>query len=113
MTTRTNKIGKDPTRQHHPRWTDEFNYFRRFRMSGTSVVKIKTLKLRYILGLKTLGTGYNFKLNIISFVERLEAFTLNGAVMYKNVITGIAADETITFFVVKPLDGALFFHLSS
>jgi hypothetical protein len=33
--------------------------------------------------------------------------------MNKHVIPGIAVDETITFFVVKPLYSTLFSHISS
>jgi hypothetical protein len=71
------------------------------------------LKLGHILGLETLWTGYYIEFYIIAFVQGFESLTLNGTVVYKYVITGIAADETITFFVVKPLNGSLFFHLFS
>jgi hypothetical protein len=70
-------------------------------------------QLHNILGLKSLWTFCHIKLNRVAFIKRLEATTLNGAVMDKNVIAGIAANETISLFIVKPLHGSLFSHLFS
>jgi hypothetical protein len=43
----------------------------------------------------------HIEFNTIALAERFEATTLNGAVMDKNVFPRIAADETITFIVIR------------
>ena len=68
-------------------------------------------QLHDILSLQSLGTFCHVEFDGVAFIERLEAGALNGTVMDKNVISGIAADETISLFVVKPLYGSLFSHL--
>jgi hypothetical protein len=67
-------------------------------------------QLHDILGLQSLGAFCHVEFNGVAFIKRLEATTLNGAVMNKNVIAGITADETISLFIVKPLHGSLFSH---
>lgn len=71
------------------------------------------LQLCYILSLESFGAFSHFEFNTVAFVERFEATALNGAVMHKDIISGITADKTIAFFVIKPLHGSLFFHLFS
>ena len=73
----------------------------------------KYLQFGHILGLETLWTGYYIEFDIVAFIKGFESLSQNSAVMHENIITGIATDETITFFVVKPLNGSLFFHLIS
>jgi hypothetical protein len=38
---------------------------------------------------------------------------LNGGMMYENIVSGIAPDKTIAFFVIEPFYYALLFHFAS
>lgn len=80
-------------------------------MTGASDGGSVFLQLYYVLSLQTLWAFGHFEFNAVTFIERLESPALNGAVMYEYIITGITADKTIAFVVVKPLYGSLFFHL--
>ena len=81
--------------------------------SGTPEPGSCVLELHDVLGLKSLGTLGHVELNAIALIERLEARSLDGAVMHENIVSGGTADETITFFVVKPLYCSFFSHISS
>ncbi len=70
-------------------------------------------QLHYILRLQPLWAFCNVEFNAVAFIERFEAFTLNSTVMDKNIVSGIAADESVSLFIVKPLHGSLFSHLFS
>jgi hypothetical protein len=82
-------------------------------MTGAPLQDSANLQLHDILSLQSFGALCRLKFNAVAFIQRLEAAGLNGGVMNKNVIPGITADKTITFFVVKPLNCTLFFHLFS
>jgi len=55
-----------------------------------------------------LALGHN-KFNALSFFQFAETFTLDGSVMYKDILTAFTFDEAETFDIVKPLNGALDF----
>ena len=86
---------------------------RRLRSSGASIAGSSGLQFYHILSLQSFWAFGYFELNTVAFIKRLESTALNGAVMDEDVISGIAADKTITFFVIKPLYCSLFFHLFS
>jgi len=71
------------------------------------------LQLCDFLRLIALGTLRHVEFNVIAFVKRFEPAPLNGGMMYENIVSGIAPDKTITFFVIEPLYYALFFHFTS
>jgi hypothetical protein len=71
------------------------------------------LDLHYFCGLETFGASGNREFNLVAFCERFEAAALNGRMMHKYILTRFAADETVAFFVIKPLHCTLFFHCSS
>jgi hypothetical protein len=48
----------------------------------------------------------HFKLNLLSFLQRLETFSLNGAVVDKNIVATGAFNEAKAFLVVEPLNGS-------
>jgi len=58
--------------------------------------------LPHACSLRALGTLGDLKLHSITFVERLEAFALNVAVMYEDIRTVIGRDETVPFSCVEP-----------
>jgi hypothetical protein len=70
------------------------------------------LYLNYILGLKTFGAFRDAEFDRIPLVQGLEAGGLDCGVMNEDIIPGCAADESISFFVVKPLYCSLFCHSS-
>jgi hypothetical protein len=94
-------------------WADLSVRGERLQIAGASGGASASLELCYVLSLQSFGTFCHFEFNIVAFVKRLESSALNGAVMHKNVIARITADKAIAFFVIKPLDGSLFFHLFS
>jgi len=55
-----------------------------------------------------LAFGHN-ELNALSFFQFAETIGLNGRVMYEDILTTFTFDETETFDIVKPFDGALDF----
>jgi hypothetical protein len=56
-----------------------------------------------VLGFESLVARDDFKGDLLTFVQRLEAGTDNGRVMYKDVLTGFLGDETKPLFIVEPL----------
>ena len=72
-----------------------------------------SLEASYVGGLEALGARGHFEFNSLPFVQRLVTVRLNRGKMYKDVLAGLALDETITLARVKPLHGALFFHKCS
>jgi hypothetical protein len=83
----------------------------RLQTSGASMKAYSILYLYYILSLESFRTFNHIELQIVALLERFVPIPLNGAVMNKNVIPGIAADETKTLIIVKPLHCSLFSHL--
>ena len=71
------------------------------------------LELYHLLSLQALRAFRNGEFYGVAFAQRLESSCLNCGVVNKNIISGSAFDETVPFFVVKPLHCTLFFHFSS
>ena len=65
------------------------------------------------LGLISLGSLGYAEFNLIPFIQGPETFSLNSGMVHENIIPGIAPDETVAFFVIEPLNYALFFHFPS
>ena len=61
------------------------------------------LRRLYILGLPALGAFDHIELDLLTFLQAAESIGLNGREVYEHVLPILAADETITFGVVKPL----------
>ncbi len=57
-------------------------------------------------GLQPLGTLLGSELNLLALAQRAEPRSLDGRLVDKHVIPGIAGDEVISFAVVEPLDGS-------
>lgn len=66
-----------------------------------------------ILSLIPLRPFGNIEFYVITFIQRLKAAGLNSGMVHENIIPGIAPDESVAFFIVKPFNYALFFHFSS
>jgi len=82
--------------------------------SGTPQGKLAAeLQLHYVLRLEPFGPLSHIELDAIALVERFEAGGLNGGMVYENIISCGAADESETLIVVKPLYSSLFFHFLS
>ena len=56
----------------------------------------------YVAGLQTLGTLFDFELNLLALFEVPETFTLDSGVVNEYVLTTLAGDETIAFAAVEP-----------
>jgi hypothetical protein len=61
------------------------------------------LQLAYVFGLRTAVSLYHSERDLLAFVQGLEAFTANSAVMDEYVPAVVGCDEPITFFRIKPL----------
>src|ERR1700722_7583775 len=75
---------------------------------------VKRLDSLDVLRLPALGAFDHVKLHLLTFLQAAEAAGLNGGEMDENILAILAADESVSFSVVKPLhcscfhDGALF-----
>lgn len=61
----------------------------------------------YLLCLRPLFTISNRKLYTFAFLQRPVAIAANLAVMYENIPTTLAFDESKTFGIIEPLHGAV------
>ena len=61
-----------------------------------------------VLGLPAFWAFDYVELNLLSFLQAAESIALNGREVNEHVFAVLAADETITFGVVKPLYCACF-----
>jgi len=52
-----------------------------------------------------------FELDLVAFLQRLEAITFNRFVMDKDVIALFSGDESITLLTIKPLYSSSFHEL--
>lgn len=59
-----------------------------------------------ILGLRSFLSLRDTEFNTLTFEERFESRTGNGAIMGKNVGAGLLLDKTKTFGFVEPLNGS-------
>jgi len=62
--------------------------------------------LGYVRGLRTFLPLDDLELDLVAFLQALIAVDGDGAVMHENVRSTIAAEKTVSFCVVKPLDDA-------
>jgi hypothetical protein len=79
---------------------------------GTSLGKLG-LEFHNILSLIPFRPFGNVEFYVITFVQRFETTGLNSGMVHENIIPGIAPDESVALFIVKPFNHALFFHFSS
>jgi len=56
-----------------------------------------------VLGLPALGAFDHIELHLLPFLKAAEAIGLNGGEVNEHVLTVLAADESVTLGVVKPL----------
>ena len=56
-----------------------------------------------VLGLPALRALDNVELHLLTFLEAAESGCLDGGEVHKHILTVLAADESITLRVVKPL----------
>jgi hypothetical protein len=68
------------------------------------------LKAHYVFRLQALWALADLKLHSLAFVEAAVTLRLNGCVMHKNILTGLALDEAKTLTRIEPLHNSLFFH---
>ena len=60
--------------------------------------------------LQALGAGGNFELNRLAFVQRFVPLRLNCGEVDKDVLAGLALDESESLAGIEPLYCSLFFH---
>jgi len=61
------------------------------------------LRRLYVLGLPALGALNHIELDLLTFLQAAESTRLDSREVDENVLAILAADETITLGVVKPL----------
>jgi len=61
-----------------------------------------------VLSLPALGALDHVKLHLLTFLQTAEPTSLNGGEMYEDILTVLAADETVALGVVKPLHCSCF-----
>jgi hypothetical protein len=71
---------------------------------------ILRLEAHYVFRLQTLWALANFEFYGLAFIQAAVTLRLNGRVMHKNILTGLALDEAKTLARIKPLHCSLFFH---
>ena len=64
-----------------------------------------------VLGLQTLGTLRHLEFHALTFLQAAETAGLDGGEVNEYILTALAADESVTLGVVKPLYCSLF-HIS-
>ena len=67
---------------------------------------IAVLQRNYVLRLWAFLAFSNRELNLLTFLQRLTAFHVNGTKMDENVALTLAGDKAVTLFVVEPLHGS-------
>src|SRR5437773_1771368 len=68
---------------------------------------MNALRLRDVSGLWTFLPLDNLELDAIAFRERLEAASLNGAEVDKDIWPSLSRDEAVALGVIEPLHGTL------
>jgi hypothetical protein len=66
------------------------------------------LRRLYVLSLPALGPFDHVELDLLTFLQAAESICLDGGEVHKHILPILAADETITFGVVKPLHCSCF-----
>jgi len=57
-----------------------------------------------VAGLKTLGALFNSELDLLAFLQVLEAIALNGREVDKDIRAALASEKAVAFGPVEPLD---------
>jgi hypothetical protein len=68
------------------------------------------LKFHYVLGLIALGTFDYLELHFLVFAQRVEAFALDGAVMYEDIGAVVPGDKAKSLGIIKPFYRTSFLH---
>ena len=79
---------------------------------AASSIRCVGLERRNIFSLQALGTFGDFKLHRLALLQASETACLDRREVYKNIFAALAANESITFGVVKPLYCSLFCHFA-
>jgi len=66
-----------------------------------------------VLGLQALGALRHLKFYALPFLQAAEPASLDGREMHENILATLAADESVTLSIVKPLYCSLFHILCS
>ena len=66
-----------------------------------------------VLGLEALGALRHLKLHALPFLQAAETARLDRGEVHENILTALAADESVTLGIVKPLYCSLFHILCS
>jgi len=61
-----------------------------------------------VLGLQTLGTLRYLKFHALPFLQAAETAGLDGGEVHEYILATLAADESVTLGIVKPLNCSLF-----
>jgi len=79
---------------------------------AAGVLRVRTwgLEFHHVLGLGAFGALNHLKLHFLIFGQGAEAFSLNGAVMYKDIRTVIPGNKAISLGIVEPFYSACFLH---
>ncbi len=83
-------------------------------ISGRLVIACEFYSLRgglsrfYVLGLPALRALDHVKLHLLTLLQAAESARLNGGEMYEYILAVLAADETVTLGIVKPLHCSCF-----
>jgi hypothetical protein len=93
--------------------TRDVSYLRRRQAKGTAeavpfAMLLGGLQGLNVLCLPALGAFHHVELNCLTLLEGAEALCLNGGVVDENIFPALAADESETLGVVKPLHCSLF-----
>ena len=64
------------------------------------------LEPRYLVGLRAFASLDDVEFDFVTFFQTFIAFELDGTVMDEDIGSVIAAEEAVSFCVVKPFNGA-------
>src|SRR5215472_562687 len=81
---------------------------KRLRWPGAFDIEIFGLQRPHVLGLQTFGTLRHLELHALAFLQAAEAVGLNRGEVHEYILTALAADESVTLGIVKPLHCSLF-----
>ena len=57
-----------------------------------------------VAGLQTLGSLFDIELDLLAFLQVLEAFALDRGEVHKDIIAAIASEEAVALRPIEPLD---------
>lgn len=64
----------------------------------------KGLNRRYIFGLRSFLSVRDGHRDLLSFMQRFTAITVNRAEVYEYILASFALNESPSFFIIEPLD---------